>query len=137
MKEITKLAGRFRRRCKSHQDWEDLQQTTYLVYLKYKKSFDPEKSSLNTWCNNFLFKKMLTHLDSAPSRNQARNIPTEDAYFDLNSTTQLNLDMRRKIKSLTKDEINAINVYNGSLAHHRRGPFARKIKQIKSKLEDI
>lgn len=133
--EIKKIAQKFRNRCRSLQDWECLQQDVYVIYLEHKHKYDRSKSSLNTWCHNYLFKKVLTFVDSAAQRNSKRYVPMDN--LPVIKTYQMNPDLRKLIKNLTKDEIYAINKYDPKLVHHRRGPFAKNIARIKEKLEDI
>lgn len=134
LKHLEKLFKRFSRRCRTSQDREDLMQDIYVIWLSHRDKYNPEKSAFNTWCQSYLFKKVLTYLDSALVRNQARSVPTEE--LPIQSTRQLSLDTIRKLRKLTDCDINAINKYDVKLAHHRRGPFARRIKRLKQKLEE-
>jgi DNA-directed RNA polymerase specialized sigma24 family protein len=133
-KEINTLAWRFRGRCKSKQDMEDLRQEIYLIYTQHKDKYDSSKSALNTWFNNYLFKKVLTYVESAPYRNAQRFEPTEE--FPEYETNQLSLSFRQALNSLTDEDWHAITIYDRRLAHHRRGPFFRRIEKIKKSLKE-
>jgi DNA-directed RNA polymerase specialized sigma24 family protein len=136
-KRLLELAYRFRGRCRSPQDWEDLQQDVYVIYLQHRHKYNPRKSSFRTWCYNYLFKKVLTYVESAPVRNQQRNVPTSPEDMPVLTTKQLSLDLRKKLKNLTDDDIYAINKYDPKLPHHRRGRFVKSIKRLRSRLEEL
>jgi DNA-directed RNA polymerase specialized sigma24 family protein len=71
-KRLLELAYRFRGRCRSPQDWEDLQQDVYVIYLQHRHKYNPRKSSFRTWCYNYLFKKVLTYVESAPREKSTK-----------------------------------------------------------------
>lgn len=122
------LANKFKGRCHSEQDYEDLLQVTRMIILDLEKSHDPEKSKFTTYCYTGVYRKLLNHFETAALRDYLKIdfIEYEDREEDYRNCKADNLILLRQlVRGLSKRDQ---KIYSMKMAGYYNKEIGKKLK---------